>query len=61
MTNYEKIKTMTTEELADLICNLQTGCQCCRFYVECVQNRNMGIGVKNWLEVEANPSEEKKE
>jgi len=57
MTNYEKIKAMNKEELADLICNLQTGCACCKFYLHCLRSRNMGIGIKNWLESEASPSE----
>lgn len=26
MTNYERVKNMTIDEMADMICNQQTGC-----------------------------------
>lgn len=57
MTNYEKIKNMTIDEMADMICNQQTGCGCCRHYIDCVQSRNMGLGIKKWLESEAGTEE----
>ena len=53
MTNYERIKNMAIDEMADTICNFQTGCGCCRFYVDCLQSREMGIGARKWLESEA--------
>ena len=53
MSNYEKIKSMSINELADFFCDkLHTGCEGCKFYLDCYQNMNMGIGIKQWLEDE---------
>lgn len=58
MSNFEKIKSMSINELADLFCDkLHTGCGNCKFYLDCYQNMNMGIGIKQWLEDEAEEKE----
>ena len=56
MSNYEKIKSMTLNEIADFICNSQSGCTSCRFYVDCLKNKNMGIGMIHYLEEDASES-----
>ena len=53
MSNYEKKKSMSINEFADFFCDkLHTACRSCKFYLDCYQNMNMGIGIKQWLEAE---------
>jgi hypothetical protein len=54
MTNYEKIKNFTLDEMADFI-NDCTGCSCCsrRDYEECMDVDNCATHIKEYLESEA--------
>lgn len=48
MTNFEKIKTMSTEELADFICGL-ADCRCCPIYCS---DRTCKCSWVEWLKSE---------
>lgn len=61
MTNYEKIKGMSVEELAELIASGEWSAICpfCKYYGTencCVENKgaskNCADGIKEWLESE---------
>ena len=53
MTNYEKIKGMTPEELAELLCELSR-CEFCATRGYC---RHLHTGYIDWLKEEAEGSE----
>ena len=50
MTNYEKIKAMTLEEMAEEICNTHKDCYECEFDKDCDFECD---GVTKWLKSEA--------
>ena len=50
MTNYERIKNMSKEELALYICESHMDCETCRFHWDCESD---GEGIENWLDSEA--------
>lgn len=50
MTNYEKIKSLSLDEMAEEICNTHTDCFECAFKDNCVAECD---GVWKWLVSEA--------
>ena len=53
MTNYEKIKQMTVEEMADFII-LKDDCECCHYADDDACDKfECRDGIKAWLEQEA--------
>ena len=52
MTNFEKIKNMTKEELAAFLSS-KIDCSCCDATKECVTFRNCPKGISAWLDAEA--------
>ena len=51
MNNFEKIKSMTIDEMALLLCD---DCHCCAYYDDgdCLKLSHCLEGVKQWLESE---------
>ena len=47
MTNYEKIKNMSIEDMALEICETHMDCDTCRFHNDCESD---GEGIMSWLE-----------
>ena len=47
MTNYEKIKAMSIEDMALEICETHMDCETCRFHNDCESD---GEGIRSWLE-----------
>ena len=55
MTNYERIKNMTIDEMARFLCQQGTPCKRCDLaHKPCICSDAVEIH-KKWLEVEANP------
>lgn len=53
MTNYEKIKNMSIDEMADFIDN-DNCCACCIYaYKGCSLSKDCRNGIRQWLESEA--------
>lgn len=55
MTNFEKIKAMTIEEMAKTIDNAynKNSCEvCCIYNGNCTTNTTCTVGIKHWLESE---------
>lgn len=57
MTNFEKIKNMSIEEIADKLNSLISSCECCPIQKFCDKNRENYIGcisiLEKWLKSEA--------
>ena len=51
MTNYEKIKSISIEEMAKLLCD-NTNCRKCKFYNTCGGADVRVNGFRRWLESE---------
>ena len=55
MTNYEKIKNMSVEEMVDFMVLVNaSGCDCCKGICA---GMSCNDGFKNWLESEADENE----
>ena len=55
MTNFEKIKQMSVEEMAKTIDNAynKNSCEvCCIYNGNCTTNTTCTVGIKQWLESE---------
>lgn len=58
MTNYEKIKNMSIDEMAKSVCNGHKGCEGCAF-MDCPNSCAREVEqYKNWLLAESKPSNE---
>ncbi len=61
MTNFEKIKNMSIEEIADKLDGLVSSCECCPIEVFCRKNKKIiacKTVWKNWLKREAENNNE---
>lgn len=48
-TNYDRIKSMSVEEMADLLYNEDTPCSSCKLYDECECTDDCKETIKQWL------------
>ena len=55
MTNYEKIKNMSIEEMAEFIDSPTVDCERCAYYKngKCLSDDDCKVGIQKWLESEA--------
>lgn len=53
MTNFEKIKKMDIQEVANLLCETHMDCSTCRFHHDCEETPETAEGIINWLSKES--------
>lgn len=53
MTNYERIKEMSLNELAEFLCNNTRECHCCNGFDYCVLLAGTANGLIKWLKMES--------
>lgn len=53
MTNEQKIKAMSTEELAEFLRSNDIDCECCKYQYEDCRRRKCLEGITEWLKEEA--------
>lgn len=57
MTNYEKIKNMTIEEMAECLQDGINECDCCAYGLNFACPNTCIYGIKKWLETEVQENE----
>lgn len=53
MTNSERLRAMSDDELAEALCDLRSNCYECLGYNDCTFGNGHGNGLLKWLESEA--------